>query len=162
MRKKKALAAGGIAATIAAGAVAGTLAFGAPALAEGTGATTSQAEAPTVRPERPGHVRKAHFLKPAAEKLGMSPEQLAQELRQGKTIADVARERHVDPQVVIDALIAQATEHIDKSVEQGRLDQEQAARLKQALPERIADLVHHGKRPGHHPGKGRFTERIPA
>ncbi len=60
------------------------------------------------------------LLEPAAEALGMSVADLATELRDGKTIAEVAEEKGVDKQVVIDAMVADSTERITKFVNEGR------------------------------------------
>jgi hypothetical protein len=55
---------------------------------------------------------KHHGLETAAEAIGISEEELAQALRDGQSVADVARSRNVDPQLVIDALVEQSRERI--------------------------------------------------
>lgn len=59
------------------------------------------------------------MLTPAAEALGMSVEDLAAQLHDGRTIAEVAAEKGVDKQVVIDAMVAEASERITKFVDEG-------------------------------------------
>ena len=96
--------------------------------------TTTVAEQPTDHPgdqsgdngsseQRRGPGRRhmgKKLLEPAAEALGMSVADLATELRDGKTIAEVAEEKGVDKQVVIDAMVADSTERITKFVNEGR------------------------------------------
>jgi hypothetical protein len=45
----------------------------------------------------------------AADALGMNLKDLAKEMRSGKTIAQIAQEKHVDVNKVIDAMVAKAT-----------------------------------------------------
>jgi hypothetical protein len=58
-------------------------------------------------------------LETAANALGMSVEDLRTELQAGKTIAQVAGEKGVDVQTVIDALVADATTRITDAVNNG-------------------------------------------
>jgi hypothetical protein len=105
----------------------------------------------------------------AAEELDMTVRELMAELQDGKSIADVAEEAGVDPQTITDAFLAQLTEKLDASVEEGRITQKQADwMLGQAeeqvqeqlyqvpdfenLPQR--DLRHGGGMPGFFPGRG--------
>lgn len=89
---------------------------------------------------RRGATRRAG-LKIAAETIGIDSQQLVSEIRAGKTVADVARAHDVDPQQVIDALVAAATKRIDDAVANGNLDASRAAELKDQLVERITKLV---------------------
>ena len=97
------------------------------------------------RPERPGphgHGRGGpHDVPAAAEALGLTGSELNEELRAGKSIAQVAQERGVDVQVVIDARVTAHTERIDEAVAEGRLTEEQAAEKKAALAERVTEMV---------------------
>jgi polyhydroxyalkanoate synthesis regulator phasin len=79
-----------------------------------------------------------------AEALGIDVDTLRTELRSGKTIAAIAGEQGVDVQLVIDALVAEATEHIDQAVTDGRLTQEEADARLAELTERITDRVNNG------------------
>lgn len=62
----------------------------------------------------------------AAEQLDMTAADLVTELQGGKTIAQVAEEKGVDLQTIVDAAVAQHTTQINAMVEAGRLTQEQA------------------------------------
>ncbi|HEY6531220.1 MAG TPA: hypothetical protein VIY72_02875 [Acidimicrobiales bacterium] len=97
-------------------------------------------------------------LEAAATALGMSEDDLRTALRDGQTLAQVAESKGIDPQTVIDALVAEAKTHLDEKVAAGDLTQEEAdARLAEAT-ERITDRVNNGgpvrgDGPGRH---GRF------
>jgi hypothetical protein len=96
------------------------------------------------------------FLQTAASTIGIDTKTLITELRDGKSIADVAKAHNVDPQKVIDAIVAQANTEIDKAVNDKKLSADQAAKIKSSLPDRISKLVndtHAGRGgfgPGHH------------
>jgi hypothetical protein len=100
---------------------------------------------PPAESDRPpgGHGPK---LEAAAEALGVSEEDLREQLRDGKTIAQVAEDRDVDKQQVIDAMVAAATERIDQKVQEGELSAEEANERKADLEERITTLVNEGPR----------------
>jgi hypothetical protein len=59
------------------------------------------------------------FISIAADELGMTVQDLVSELRGGKTIADVAAEKGVDPQAIADAFVAQHTERLNEAVADG-------------------------------------------
>jgi hypothetical protein len=90
-----------------------------------------------------GHVLK---LDAAAEALGISAEDMRDQLRNGKTIAQVAQERNVDVQRVIDAMVAEANARIDEKVQNGDLTADEANERKADLEERITELVNEGPR----------------
>ncbi|HWH28083.1 MAG TPA: hypothetical protein VNU26_03815, partial [Mycobacteriales bacterium] len=74
----------------------------------------------------------------AADKLGLSAEDLVTELRSGKSLADVAEEKGVPVEDLTAALKAEAVERIDEAVADGRLTQEEATEKKAALDEHLA------------------------
>jgi hypothetical protein len=86
-------------------------------------------------------LRRLVGLSVAADALGVTEVELAEALRDGSSIADVAEEQGVDVQTVIDALVASATAAIDERLAAGDLDEEQATALKEDLKERITDRV---------------------
>lgn len=61
-----------------------------------------------------------------AEALGIDAATLWDELRAGKTVADLAAEQGVDLQTVTDAIVTEATEHLNAMVAAGYITQEQA------------------------------------
>jgi len=149
---KKLLTAAALTAALAAGGAGGVL-LGRPLVsgAQQDGSTTTEAPAEEGRLHRGGP---RAGLEAAAEALGMEVDELRDALEDGSTIADVAGERSVDVQAVIDAMVADATERIDQRVADGDLDADRAAELKEELPERITDLVN-GEGPRGGPGFGR-------
>jgi hypothetical protein len=66
------------------------------------------------------------LLNIAAEELGMSAKDLWAELKDGKSVADVAAEQGVDTQVIVDAYLTKMSERLDQAVEDGKLTQERA------------------------------------
>jgi urease gamma subunit len=62
------------------------------------------------------HPGRAAAIRTAAEAIGIDADELRAALRDGQTIAQVAEANGVDPQDVIDALVAKATERITKVV----------------------------------------------
>src|SRR5690606_31442681 len=74
---------------------------------------------------RPGH--RGERLEVVAAIIGVEVDDLRTALREGQSIADVAEANGVDPDAVVDELVAQATERL--------------AEVEEALPERMAELV---------------------
>lgn len=98
---------------------------------------------------RPGHERvikhaRAALVRNAAETIGIEPRALAEELKGGKTIAQVATEHGVSTQLVIDNAVAAANARIDQAVANGKIKPETAAELKTRAAEKIADVVNNG------------------
>lgn len=62
------------------------------------------------------HPRRSAAIRTAAEAIGIDADELRAALRDGQTIAQVAEANGVDPQDVIDALVARSTERITKVV----------------------------------------------
>ncbi len=85
-----------------------------------------------------------------AKALGISQDDLMSALRDGKTIAEIAKEKGVDEQKVIDALVADAKTRTAAAVEDGRITQEQADKRLENLTERITRFVEEGM-PQHGP-----------
>lgn len=155
MRRNTFIASVTLTAGLAAGGLAGAL-LGIPGVSGAQTPTTqapAQQQSPNDQPpgprEGPGGCHKGPGLEAAATALNMSPDDLRAQLRDGKTIADVARAKGVDPQKVIDAMVAAATQHIDQAVKDGKLTAEQAAQRKQGLSDRITRMVNEG--PPHRP-----------
>jgi prolyl-tRNA editing enzyme YbaK/EbsC (Cys-tRNA(Pro) deacylase) len=102
-------------------------------------------------PGGPGRHARGEGLEAAADAIGVTPEELRTALRDGSTIAEVADANDVDAQAVIDAMVAEATSHIDEAVADGHLDADRAETMKANLVERITALVN-GERPAWGPG----------
>jgi hypothetical protein len=90
----------------------------------------------------------------AATALGMTDAELRAALRDGSSLAAVATSRSIDPQKVIDAIVAAESSRIDQAVADGKLDASAGAAHKAQLRERITAFVH-GQRPAGGPREGR-------
>lgn len=87
-------------------------------------------------------------VKTPADVIGLAPKDLLAELRTGKSVADVAREKNIDPQKVIDTLVAKGNAAVDKAAPDGRLSADQAVKTKAKLPDLAQRLVNHKGGPG--------------
>jgi len=141
---------------IATATTAAVLATSGVALAGATGSSSSPSPNPPIaataaaRDTNPvlRHRARVHLrrlLRGAAgvvtKAIGIDRPTLRQELRSGKTIADIAGDHNVDPQTVADALVAAATKRLDAAVTAGRITSERASKIEQRLPDRITKLV---------------------
>jgi hypothetical protein len=95
-------------------------------------------------PGREGRGRFAASVDAVAEVLGLDHDVLRDELRSGKTLADIAAEQGVEVQAVIDALVAEATSRLDDAVADDRITQEQADERLAELTERVTTMVNEG------------------
>lgn len=136
MATRKMIAAAALTAAVATGGVVGAT-LGTPGISgaqDGTTTTTAPSTtggADQTAPDRDGH-RRGGFggglaLDVAAETLGMTEDELRTALDEGKTLAEVATEKGVDRQALIDALVAAGEARLDEA--------------KAALPDRIAEAV---------------------
>lgn len=73
------------------------------------------------------------ILETVAEVLGLTPEDLSAELRDGKTVAEVAEAQGIDTQAIVDAVNAEIEQWVQEAVDEGRLTQEQADRILESL-----------------------------
>jgi uncharacterized protein (DUF433 family) len=74
----------------------------------------------------------------AAKTIGITPKELAQEVKSGKTIAQVATEHGKNPQDVINAIVAAADKRIDDST---KLSADQKAKLEANVPAAVTKFV---------------------
>jgi hypothetical protein len=94
----------------------------------------------------------------AAEKLGLSLEDLRAELQDGKSIADVAAEKGVNTQDIIDAYLAELETSLTEQVTEGKITQKQADWMLEQATERAPEQLDgtwEGPGPGGFPGGGR-------
>jgi polyhydroxyalkanoate synthesis regulator phasin len=99
----------------------------------------------------PGFLHKG--LDTVADALGLSEDELRAALQDGQSIADIAAERGVDVQTVIDALVADAQARLAEEVAEGDLTQEQADARLSRLTEAVTAMVN-GERPAMGEGRG--------
>jgi ribosomal protein L15 len=91
-------------------------------------------------PRMPG-LRGESLISVAAEQLDMSESDLIDQLQEGKSIADVAAEKGVDPQTIADAYLAQVQEKLAKAVTNGDITQKQADAMLENLTQRVAEQL---------------------
>jgi flagellar hook-basal body complex protein FliE len=76
-----------------------------------------------------------------AKILGVSSDDLKKALRDGKSIADIAKSKNVDVNTVIDKLVTDATKRVNDAVANGKLTKEQAAKITDSLKQHITAFV---------------------
>ena len=89
----------------------------------------------------------------AAKAIGISESDLVTDLKNGQTMADIAKANNVDPQKVIDALVADGKQELAAAVTAGTLTQAQADSMQTDLTQRMTDQVN-GAFPAHPGGPG--------
>lgn len=87
-----------------------------------------------------------------AKAIGISASDLQTALRNGQTIAAVAKAHNVDVNTVISAWVASENKEIDDRASSGQITQQQAAQMKAMTQQRITDEVN-GTRPAGGPGR---------
>lgn len=98
-------------------------------------------------------------LEAAATALGTTVEELRTELQAGSTLAEVATAAGVDVQTVIDAIVAERTEHITARVADGTLTQAEADAKLAELPARVTEMVNSELPAGGRGGRGGMGHR---
>jgi len=76
--------------------------------------------------------------------LNLDADEVRTQLRDGQTLAEIATAQGVEPQAVIDELIAEVQVRLDAAVESGRIDQATADEKLADAETRITDLVNNG------------------
>jgi len=88
-----------------------------------------------------------------ADTLGISSEELQSELESGKTVAQLAEEKGISVDAVVDAVTAKINETIDNQVAEGNLDADKAEEIKAEAPDRVRERIENGPpERGHGPG----------
>ncbi|MCZ7527192.1 MAG: hypothetical protein M5U14_12900 [Acidimicrobiia bacterium] len=136
---RKTFAAATVAASIAAGGSAALLLTPSAGVAQEADAGGAQSDDTTG--QACGRAGGGHVLSTAAEAIGIDVADLAEAVRGGQTIAEVAQANGVDPNAVVAALVAATEDRIDEAVADGKLTQEEADEKKAALTERMTDVV---------------------
>lgn len=95
-------------------------------------------------------------LEAAASYLGMTEANLSNALEDGKTLAQVARDKGKSVDGLVDAMVAEAKADLTDAVKAGKITQAEKQRIQADLEERVTDLVN-GERPAfrfrHGPGR---------
>ena len=86
--------------------------------------------------------RAAHGLVTiVSEQLEMDKVGVMEALRDGKTIAQLAEEKGVDTQDIVDAFMVKVEEKLDVAVENGRLTEDEAAEKLEAIEDKVTDKL---------------------
>jgi lipoate-protein ligase A len=85
-----------------------------------------------------------HSLEAAASYLGLTEAQLREQVNEGKTLAQVARDRDKSVDGLIDAMVAATEKQLDEAVAEGRLSEADKNQVLADLRERITRLVNEG------------------
>jgi hypothetical protein len=107
-------------------------------------------------PSHFGHFGHFGDLSVAASYLEVTAEQLRTDLRAGKTLAQIAKEKAKSVDGLIKALVDKAKERLDAAVSAGRLTEAQKQAILADLQQRITDFVN-----GNRPAFGRHGLRGP-
>lgn len=75
------------------------------------------------------------------EVTGLDPQEIAQQVRDGETIASLLEANGSSVDAVVSDLVAQATDRVNRAVEEDRLDEEQATMLLENLTTRLTDVL---------------------
>lgn len=102
--------------------------------------TKAEAEAGRADRKAQRRARRAAIVEVAAKAIGSTPEDVEAGIGAGTSIADQAKAKGVDRQVVDDALTKQLTAAIDAAVEDGKLTEERAAKAKDHV-DRAVDRI---------------------
>jgi uncharacterized protein (DUF433 family) len=90
-----------------------------------------------------------------AEKLGLERDELVEQLKDGKTVAELADEKGVALDDIVDAIVEGAAERLAEAVADGKLTQEEADAKLAEMRDRLVDQLSQPFEPGDgHPGPG--------
>jgi outer membrane murein-binding lipoprotein Lpp len=92
-------------------------------------------------PEHRDHALFPGKFEAAARYLGMTQARLRDALQDGKTLAQVARERGKSVDGLVDALLVPAEQKLEQAVENGELTEAEKREMLSGLRERITDIV---------------------
>jgi hypothetical protein len=92
-------------------------------------------------PQRGFGFRGGFGLDAAAKAIGVSTDTLEQDLKNGQTIAAVAKSKNVAVNTVVDAMVASAKSEFESQVKAGHLTADQAAKIEANLTSMITNLV---------------------
>lgn len=88
-----------------------------------------------------GHVGRPGGIDVAASYLGLSRDQLREELRDGTTLAEIAKGEGKSVSGLVQAMVDDASKRLDEAISAGRLTKEQADEIRKGLEERLTELV---------------------
>lgn len=87
-------------------------------------------------------------LDAAAKALGMSTDDVRSALRDGSTLADLAKKQGKDEAAVVTAIVDAIKARVAQAVKDGKLTQDQADKITESLQDRVKSGVENGRRMG--------------
>ncbi|MEK5475775.1 hypothetical protein NYE70_02370 [Paenibacillus sp. FSL R5-0407] len=88
------------------------------------------------------HFHGGHIVKDTAELLGIESKVVIEQLKQGKSLLQVAQAtKGWSEEEYLKKLNEKAVQNIDKAVAEGKLEAEKASRLKEVLPEKLKKMI---------------------
>jgi hypothetical protein len=81
----------------------------------------------------------------AAKVLGLSVNDLRTALRDGSTLADLAKKHGKDVDTLVSALVQVAKDRLDEGVKAGRITQDMATQIEKTLDQRVRTVVQNGR-----------------
>lgn len=78
----------------------------------------------------------------------MSDESLKNEIKNGKTLVEIAKEQGVSEETLKTTLVEQMMQRIEEGVKAGRISADKAEQMKANLKKHVSDMMN-GKRPMH-------------
>jgi polyhydroxyalkanoate synthesis regulator phasin len=91
-----------------------------------------------------GHAGVLLELDAAAEELGLTEQELREQLHDGATLAEIAEEQGVEVDDLVNAIVDAAKENLAAAVDDGRIDQERADEIAADLEDRVRTFVEEG------------------
>ncbi|HJV44852.1 MAG TPA: hypothetical protein VJ824_03905 [Bacillota bacterium] len=128
------------------------------ALTSSAFAATASSTTPAISKSHQQHHPQGSFAsQELLDLLHVDSQTLHNELKAGKSLADIAATNGVSEQSVIDYFVKKSTDRIQKDVQAGKITQEQADKRIAQLPKRMQKFVEHkggslGGHHGHHKG----------
>jgi uncharacterized protein (DUF433 family) len=84
----------------------------------------------------------------AAKAIGVSTDDLKQAVKNGKSIAQVAKDHGKSADDVVNAIVNAAKSDVDQAVKDGKLDAQRADQIKSKLPDRVKQFVNRTHKQG--------------
>jgi DNA-binding CsgD family transcriptional regulator len=81
------------------------------------------------------------LVKTTADQTGLTQREILQQLRDGKTLAEIATSKNIEPSAIVTATVTSYTALINQQVTDGRLTQEQADAQLKDLNQTLTDLM---------------------
>ncbi|AWB44229.1 hypothetical protein DCC85_08380 [Paenibacillus sp. CAA11] len=106
-----------------------------------------------------GRFFKCHVVFNTAELLNMKPQALMEQLQTGKSLVQVVQaSKGWNEAEYLSKLETATASRISKAVKDGKLSEEQASKIKQSLPAKLKEAIHHkwGRQDQANPGRGCF------